>query len=581
MFALPPLLWIAWRNGPVYWSLAAAALAGLVILEAVKPRDGVTLARALAGEMASVYARVGAAILRESRRDRWLAPSLALFASLTLGLQVTGGAYSAEFDGYPDEPAHLVSSLLVYDYITQWPHRNPMRWAEQYYLHYPKVAIGHWPPGYYLLQGFWWLFATPSRGSAMALNAILCVAAAAILYRLLRATSPGWLAAGAACLMIASPIVQTSFSLTMAELPCLLLATLFIATLARWIEKPSGPILLCIGLLLAATVLVKGTGVLLLLAPFLAAVMSGRGREFLNGKLVGAALAILALVLALYALGPAVIRTSLLRLEYIRLGTPHLVNAVGVMTGYGFGALAVGGIFTVWFWGKPGAGRNPEALASAAVLLSVAAASFFVREAVEPRHYILILPAVLLLAVESSRCLASRTRLAWLLLAAAAVWFPFERYRQTPSGFVELHRLIRLPTRMLVSSTASGEGAWIAEVALREKRPGSVVARATQILATMDWDGRDYRLITKTPQAVERRLDELGLDTVVVDSSSGGIARPDQTLLETTLRASPSWRPCARVDALEAFCRALPPETPRLPLQIDLRRSIGRTLTEQ
>ncbi len=575
MISLPLLLWIALRNGKPYWIAAGIALAALVMLHAATPRAGVTLPGLLVRSAARAYASIGAAIREECRGDRWLAPNLALFACLTAGLQLSGGAYSAEFNGHADEAAHLVSSLLVYDYITQWPHQNPMVWAEQYYLHYPRVAIGHWPPGYYLLQAIWWLVASPSRASSMVLNAVLCVTAAAILYRLLRSIAPGWLATGMTCLMIASPQVQMSFSLTMAELPSLLLSTLFIAALARWIEKPSRPVLARIGLLFAAALLVKGTGVFLLLAPLFAAVATRRWRGLVNPRFWVGVLAILTILLVFYALGPVVIRTSLLRLGYIRVGHTHLVAAVRILVGYGFGALALGGILAAV------AMRNPAGLASAAVLLSTAAISFFVREATEPRHYILIVPALLVLATQLWRWTASRTRLAPLMLLAAAAWFPFQRYQQRPAGFLELRSQIRLPARMLVSTTAAGEGAWIAEVALGEKRPASVIARGTQVLATMDSDGREYRLSATTPKAVARRLDELGLDTVVVDSSSAKIVWAHEALLRTALGESRSWRPCAQAGALEAFCRVLPPEAPRIPLQIDLRRSIGRTLTEQ
>ena len=82
---------------------------------------------------------------------------MVIFGVLIVGLQIYGGAYQAEYDGHPDEAAHFVSSLLVRDYIGQWPWPDPLPWAIQYYIHYPKVAIGHWPPGYYIIQAGWWL----------------------------------------------------------------------------------------------------------------------------------------------------------------------------------------------------------------------------------------------------------------------------------------------------------------------------------------------------------------------------------------------------------------------------------------
>jgi hypothetical protein len=100
--------------------------------------------------------------------DRSYLIALAVFVGLILGVQYFGGAFQAEYDGHADEAAHFVSSLLVRDYLAQFPWPSPLPWAINYYVHYPKVAIGHWPPGYYALQGVWWLFVPPGRASAMA-----------------------------------------------------------------------------------------------------------------------------------------------------------------------------------------------------------------------------------------------------------------------------------------------------------------------------------------------------------------------------------------------------------------------------
>src|SRR5689334_5000366 len=70
-------------------------------------------------------------------------------------LQYWSGSHSAELSGYPDEPAHYVTGLMVRGYLVHGWHSFPMRYAEDFYLHYPKVALGHWPPAYYLLQVLW------------------------------------------------------------------------------------------------------------------------------------------------------------------------------------------------------------------------------------------------------------------------------------------------------------------------------------------------------------------------------------------------------------------------------------------
>src|SRR5487761_2640999 len=72
----------------------------------------------------------------------------AFFCSITVAFQIASGCYRSEFDGYPDEPAHYITGLMVHDYIASGSpfHRssqeNPLHYAENYYLHYPKVSFG-------------------------------------------------------------------------------------------------------------------------------------------------------------------------------------------------------------------------------------------------------------------------------------------------------------------------------------------------------------------------------------------------------------------------------------------------------
>ena len=82
---------------------------------------------------------------------------LLLYFSITVLLQWASGTYHSDFGGYPDEPGHYVTGLMVRDYIAAGFPDSPSRFAENYYLHYPKVAIGHWPPVFYSIQAAWML----------------------------------------------------------------------------------------------------------------------------------------------------------------------------------------------------------------------------------------------------------------------------------------------------------------------------------------------------------------------------------------------------------------------------------------
>ncbi|MGD1096409.1 MAG: hypothetical protein ABSB35_31000, partial [Bryobacteraceae bacterium] len=85
-------------------------------------------------------------------------------------------------NGYPDEPAHYITSLMLRDYLTsaQWAH--PMRFAEDYYLHYPKVTFGIWGPGFQILSAIWMLIFSHSRTSILLLMALITAAIATALF---------------------------------------------------------------------------------------------------------------------------------------------------------------------------------------------------------------------------------------------------------------------------------------------------------------------------------------------------------------------------------------------------------------
>ena len=85
------------------------------------------------------------------------AAAIALPVLLTAILQWRSGAYSSDLATNSDEPAHVVSGLMVHDYAARLLNLtalslpvNLRAFAEAYYVHYPKVAIGHWPPSFYL-----------------------------------------------------------------------------------------------------------------------------------------------------------------------------------------------------------------------------------------------------------------------------------------------------------------------------------------------------------------------------------------------------------------------------------------------
>jgi len=510
--------------------------------------------------------------------DRFFLGGMILFAVTIVGLQVYGGAYQAEFTGHPDEAAHFVSSLLVRDYIGQWPLPDAMPWATQYYIHYPKVAIGHWPPGYYVALALWWLVFPVSRTSALWLNIAMALMGMAMFYDLARRIRPGWPSIIAGLLLLWTPVVQEANAMVMADLPSLVAALAVFWTLTRLLEEPGELRLLGVVAALGVALFVKGTGVGLLAAPVGAFVLSGLWKQLPLGRtaliLGGGVVSAAALYLWQYRGSFEAIRGW----AGMNLRIPWRIDLLPLLAGVGILVLAVAGLYATY------QRRQPAAMAAASVLVSLTVASYFVRAMQEPRHFIAAIPALLLLSLAVYAWLEGRSpRLAVLAALGGLSLFPFTVYTQRTEGFRELAAQLRLPARMLVSSRIGWrEGPWIAVVALGEARPQSTIARATKLLAESDWNGLRYKLRVNKGEEIERSLDGAALEIVVLDDFPGGTLEraPHHLLLHGYLRASPSWRSCARTENLEAYCRTLPPRFPRKPLRVDLRSRLGYEVEE-
>ncbi|MGA3205063.1 MAG: glycosyltransferase [Bryobacteraceae bacterium] len=571
------LVMLALLHGALWWGMLALDLGAVAVLQAsvlafIAECRTRTFA-ALCFPLLLTYNLVCAAGLLaglagvERRRDRWVAVAAVASVCLVFGLQIAGGAYLAEFDADPDESVHFVSGLMVYDYMAAMPRGNPIAWAERYYLHYPKVAVGLWPPGFNIAEALWWLMLPPSRWSVLCLEAALASLAALVFYRLARTVGRPWLALGATLLLLATPVVQQSVDTVMADALCLLWSVLLADACARVVNRPSAGRLALVGLWLACAMFTKGTGACLLLAPVLALTVAGKWKQIPRVPALGFAAAVLAALCGWCVLETNILHQSLRVLGGVntQLFWPALL--LPGLAGWGIFLLAAGGIVLA------SAARRPAAVAAASMLLSAAAVSYVLRAMSQPRHWIIVLPALLLLAVELVVWL-SKWKGAAIAAAVVALWlFPWSVYRQAPGGFAAFARRLPRPARILVSSNFTGEGAMVAAIAISEPRPSSMVSRASKTLEHHEWTA-------VSPDAVALRLDELGIDIVEMHTSPGKSSSAHHGLLLEALRASNSWRECGTTETLAAWCRVVMPAVAREPLRIDLTHQLETVIQE-
>ena len=170
------------------------------------------------------------------RKLGWYGASLLflMLGLLAVALQWLSGAYEGEFNGYPDEPAHYVTGLMIRDYIAAGIPQAPMEFARNYYLHYPKVALGQWPPLFYVAEAAWMLLFPVTIPSMMVFMACLAASFSSVLYAVSRSASIGVrLSIGIAVVLLTLPSVTYLFSMVMGDvlgaLLCLAAAASFAA----------------------------------------------------------------------------------------------------------------------------------------------------------------------------------------------------------------------------------------------------------------------------------------------------------------------------------------------------------------
>ena len=491
--------------------------------------------------------------------SRFLMPAAVLGALLALAvvLQIFNGAYKSEFGAYPDEPAHYVTSLMVREYITGPHPALPLRFAEQYYHHYPKVAFGHWPPAFYIVQSIWMLLFSASRTSVRLEVAFTTALLAFSFWR----EAVRWFGKNAAllgaALLVCLPLVQNSTDEEMAE--SLLVLFCFWSTIyfSRFLESGKRSDSLWFGLYFSLTVLTKGSGWLLVFVPPIAILLTRKFRVLLEssfwlGVLLTAVLCLPWQIATLRSAErgwtggdkPSIGYTFTALAKFVGI----LISIVGPFLSV---LIAIGVGVLLWRCVRQPLESVPAAML--ALLLGDWLFHSLVPAGVEDRKMILAVPALVYFLFAGGFWLTVQIHLGsrsrrWnrrALAALGAVIFGvtvFSIPRAHSYGYIAAAKYIvsdpelNKNRTLLVSSQSGGEGLLISEIAMRQPRPEDVVLRATKEFAIVDWTGEHYQSLFSTPAELLAFLDKHHVTAVVTDTYQGVTSFAHQQLLEQTIR---------------------------------------------
>ncbi|WP_019016347.1 glycosyltransferase family 39 protein [Elioraea tepidiphila] len=226
---------------------------------------------------------------------RELLPGLALILALAALFFVTSPRDGAFW--WSDAPRHALNGIFLKDFVLAAPIRDPIGFAEQYYLRYPALTILFYPPLLYVLSAPFFLVFGDSHAVAQAVIALHLPLLGLGTWLLARLWLDRWSALAAAVLLLGMPEILLWGRQVMLEIPglaYLVWTALFTVRHAR--DGRAVSLLLAVGFALATlytklnmAFVMPALGLFLLLA---------RGRALLASRVtwIALALAVLGLV---------------------------------------------------------------------------------------------------------------------------------------------------------------------------------------------------------------------------------------------------------------------------------------------
>ena len=507
--------------------------------------------------------------------QRDLRVTLAAFVlalGLGAGVALHFHALSAGFSG-ADESAHFLNAYLVKDYLAHGLAGNPVAFAADLYLHYPKISIGHWPPFYYLVVGPVFALTGATTMAAMWVNVVVATLPVLFVSAMVLRAWGAVPAVLAGLVYVLLPLSALGYYFFMLDQP---LTALVAAAASLWLWFASGPTYakaLAFAAVAAAAVLLKGNGWLVGLVPPLHIALTGAWRLLRDPRLYVAAALALAATVPWYLL---TFRISAQGFNY-EPGLPYArmaldANLAGLLhQGGPVGAAAAALGAAVSYVMRR---REPETWQTAALCIAMIVATLAMQSIIpadiDARYLVPAVPPLLVLGAFGTcalhRFLARRIG-AWIAGAVAAAvcllsLAPAGDYLAREPGKVNL-RLGEVAQNYvmpsgggiwLVSGSSGAEGALIAEVAARDPRHQAYVLRASKLMANSDFMGDQYQLTIADPAKLDAVLAQLGVAGIVTIDRTGMATMPHQKVLDAALGAAGSaYAPAA---TLAHFTRA-------------------------
>ena len=420
--------------------------------------------------------------------------------------QWMGGAYQSEFGGHPDEGANYVAGLVVQDRmvdavknrgigpdaseaaVAQKLGTNPL--ADD-----PPLFHGYRPPGLPLIQAAWITVFGTSRLSVLLLVAALAAGVATLLYGTVREEFGEWPAIATALLWLCSALVRESYGMLMPEMLGTLVMSGAALAWGRFLERGRGGDALLFALLACVAIVTEGAGFALALMAGISLVLTRHWRRLAKWELW------------IFSIIPVLTMIYVRRIDFENFNfSAHSLSHAAVFYAEKLAfaaslAVAVFAVIGVCSRCFSRGERQGRWMAIVSLVISIFACHCVRSHSLEARHIIASAPSLIMLAmagVKSISVLTSahvadarerrRRDSLWILLLLLLA-LPFEVMKMRRKEFDGFGAIVRTlideaprDARILVSSDATGEGMFISELAMNDRRTGFTIETASMSL---------------------------------------------------------------------------------------------------
>jgi 4-amino-4-deoxy-L-arabinose transferase-like glycosyltransferase len=171
---------------------------------------------------------------------------------------------------WQDAPRHALNGAFVQDFVTNLPWRDPVGWAENYYIHYPSLTILFYPPLFYAVEAVFFAVLGVSHFAAQCTVSPFVLLLGIASYRLARMYLPRWSALGVALLIMGAPETALWGRQVMLDIPMQATLAASVFGFVEYLRKRRYTWLYSAAALLVAALYIKLTAVFIVLPLLLA-----------------------------------------------------------------------------------------------------------------------------------------------------------------------------------------------------------------------------------------------------------------------------------------------------------------------